>query len=145
MPRIRFTIDSHFENVRLVGQAINTICTSVCSTNTSYQVELATVEACNNIVEHAYNNQHGIIEIDVSLEDTLLELRLFDEGTPMTTPSKKPSEFSFNPNNIDDLPEGGMGLFLIDSIMDSSTYRREGNKNLLILTKQLNMRNNEGR
>lgn len=137
MAHIRFSIEGKFENVRLVGQAINTICVSVCSSATAYQVELATVEACNNIVEHAYETLEGSIDIDVRLLDTLLELCFIDSGLEMNSTAIFGKEFLYDPKDLDNLPEGGMGLYLIDTIMDSKEYKRENGKNYLFLTKQL--------
>lgn len=140
MPHIQFTINGQFENVALVGRAINTICTSVCSSATAYQIELATVEVCNNIVEHAYRSHEGLIEIDLTLQETLLELKFSDAGLAMERDLLTKPALEFNPDDLENVPEGGMGLYLIDTIMDSSSYSRIENTNVLVLTKQLNVR-----
>ena len=43
----------------------------------------------------------------------------------------------FDPNDIDGLPEGGMGLFIIEQLMDNNQYTVEGNKNTFTLVKKI--------
>jgi serine/threonine-protein kinase RsbW len=140
MSRIEFKIDGTFDNVRLVGQAINTICVNVCSTSTAYQIELATVEVCNNIVEHAYNESAGEIFIELTLDESHLTLRFLDTGIPVPEALTQPPTFEFDADNLDKLPEGGMGLYLIETIMDTREYSRLNNQNILTVTKQLRTR-----
>ncbi|TAE23349.1 MAG: ATP-binding protein [Candidatus Kapaibacterium sp.] len=140
MATIQFRIKGHLENVALVGQAINTICTSVCSASTAYQVELAAVEICNNIIEHAYSKSYGNIDILLKLEGTELSLQFTDSGASMPETAQAPPQLDFDPLNRPDLPEGGMGLYLIETIMDSSDYQRLENKNILTVRKQLRTR-----
>jgi serine/threonine-protein kinase RsbW len=140
MARIEFRIDGTFDNVRFVGQAINTICVNVCSTSTAYQIELASVEVCNNIIEHAYKDGSGEIHISLELEDTHLTLRFRDVGIPVPESLSQTQVFHYDKANIENLPEGGMGLYLIESIMDTREYSRIDNYNYLTLTKQLRTR-----
>jgi anti-sigma regulatory factor (Ser/Thr protein kinase) len=51
-----------------------------------------------------------------------------------------PPTLEFDANNLDKLPEGGMGLYLIDTIMDTREYTTSGNRNILTVTKQLRTR-----
>jgi serine/threonine-protein kinase RsbW len=140
MARIEFKIDGTFDNVRLVGQAINTICVNVCSTSTAYQIELATVEVCNNIIEHAYSDSSGEILVALELEDTHLTLRFRDSGIPVPEALFQAQAFEYDKSDLDNLPEGGMGLYLIHTIMDTREYSRIDNYNYLTVTKQLRTR-----
>ncbi len=140
MAKIQFRIEGHLENVALVGQAINTICTSVCSTSTAYQVEIAVVEICNNIIEHAYAQSSGMIDIALLLNGTELQLEFTDTGAAMPERLEAAPTLDFDPEKREELPEGGMGLFLIDTIMDSSETRRIQETNVLTVRKQLRTR-----
>ena len=44
----------------------------------------------------------------------------------------------FDPDDIDSLPEGGMGLFIIEQLMDENFYTVKGNKNIFTLVKTVN-------
>jgi serine/threonine-protein kinase RsbW len=140
MPRIEFKIDGTFDNIRLVGQAINTICINVCSTSTAYQIELATVEVCNNIVEHAYYETSGEIFIELTLDNSHLTLKFVDTGIPIPESLLQPASIEFDKDNLETLPEGGMGLYLIENIMDTREYAWSNNQNILTVTKQLRTR-----
>lgn len=92
--------------------------------------ELVLAEALNNIVEHAYAAQNGAIEIAIEMGDNGLNCTIVDHGAPMpgnTLPTGAPQDLS----NIDDLPEGGFGWFLIRSIALDLRYQRVQGQNHL--------------
>jgi serine/threonine-protein kinase RsbW len=92
--------------------------------------ELVLAEALNNIVEHAYAAQDGAIEIAIEMRDDGLDCTIVDHGAPMpghTLPQGKPQDLS----NLDDLPEGGFGWFLIRSIALDLQYQRVQDQNHL--------------
>jgi serine/threonine-protein kinase RsbW len=92
--------------------------------------ELVLAEALNNIVEHAYAAQEGAIEIAIEMGDDGLDCMIVDHGAPMpghALPQGKPQDLS----NLDDLPEGGFGWFLIRSIALDLNYQRVQGQNHL--------------
>lgn len=98
----------------------------------AHRVISAFVEAFNNAVKHAYRGRTtpGPIEVELLISPERLRLRVIDEGN------------SFKPENVpepdlDALPEGGMGLFIMRSFMDSVEYHREGARNVLTMEKAL--------
>lgn len=96
--------------------------------------EMCLVEALNNVVEHAYEMSGGNpIEINVLLSDLEFSITIIDEGKTRTN-FDKPS-LDFDPENIDSLPEGGMGLFIIEELMDETNYSRENGKNFFQMKK----------
>ncbi len=99
-------------------------------------IELALVEAANNIVEHAYSFDEGQpLQLSIYHRGDHVELLFFDQGPAFDyTRIAKPD---FNWNKLDDIPEGGWGIFLIDSIMDSVERDRQGNINILKMTRKL--------
>ncbi|AHG18840.1 hypothetical protein Z042_03870 [Chania multitudinisentens RB-25] len=107
-----------------------------------YQVDLASCEAFTNIVKHAvnYDDSQEVI-ITLSNDGHCLTLTLSDAG--IAIPDKvlreleHPSSLSPDPLVHSSWPEGGMGLILIQSMMDSVSYETENGRNILSLTKQL--------
>jgi serine/threonine-protein kinase RsbW len=76
-------------------------------------IKLAVAEACTNAIQHA----HGSVSIDIRCEalgDGLrINVRDFGNGTrPETIKSR----------DLDDERVGGLGVFLIRSLMDDVTY-----------------------
>ncbi|WP_337262794.1 MULTISPECIES: ATP-binding protein [unclassified Serratia (in: enterobacteria)] len=107
-----------------------------------YQVDLASCEAFTNIVKHAvnYDDSQNVI-ITLSNDGQQLMLTLADNGVAIPDEIRRelghaPS-FSPDPLVQSSWPEGGMGLLLIQSMMDNVSYQTENGRNILTLTKQL--------
>jgi serine/threonine-protein kinase RsbW len=97
-------------------------------------VEICLVEALNNIIKHAYLGDHTKqIDINVRKDNEFLELRMIDEGKPRD--SLVINELNFDPEDIENLPEGGMGLFIIKQLMDEMDYYTVNGKNYFTLKK----------
>ena len=135
MKSIKLKIKSRLENVSLVGLTVNKICSTVpFSEDDVYQTELCVVEACNNVIKHAYSNRPDQdIEINIDLDLDKITFNILDIGRPMES-DILPS-LDFDPNDSDQLPEGGMGLFLVNQIMNKVEYKNHNGQNNLTLTK----------
>lgn len=135
---IRLIIDSRLENVSLVGGAVRGIANTLCmDSTTSYQLELCVVEAVNNDIKHAYHCQAGhSVEIDVLLYPDRLTFKIYNRGKSMNP--AKVELFSFDPSKIETLPEGGMGLYILNSLMDEVHYETINGQNILTLVKYVN-------
>lgn len=134
---IRLIIDSRLENVSLVGGAVRGIANTLCmDSTTSYQLELCVVEAVNNDIKHAYHCQAGhSVEIDVLLYPDRLTFKIYNRGKSMNP--AKVELFSFDPSKIETLPEGGMGIYILNSLMDEVHYKTINGQNILTLVKYL--------
>ncbi len=100
------------------------------SDNSRGAVEIVLAEVMNNIAEHAYASFPGKIEVWITAHDGFLFVRVADTGLPMPggePPGGKPNEAA----EVQNLPEGGFGWFLIRSLTQGLTYRREGGHNRL--------------
>ncbi len=135
---IKLIIKSKLENVSLVGITVNKICSIIpFSKIDAYQTELCIVEACNNIIKYAYvNDPDGELEVDVKLCIDKIMFEICDTGQTMST-SISPT-LEFNPEDLDEIPAGGMGLFIINKIMNNVNYKNNKGRNVLTLTKYYN-------
>lgn len=81
-----------------------------------YDVQVATDEACSNIIEHAYGGEGcGAIECTCRINDDGLTVVLRDHGRPFD-PSSVPE-----PNlhtSLEDRNVGGLGLYFVRKLMD---------------------------
>jgi len=81
-----------------------------------YDVKLAVNEAVANIIEHAYQwRDDGQIIVDLLGREGELEIHLRDFG-------RKVEASRLRSRDLDDFRDGGIGLFLIQTLMDSVTY-----------------------
>lgn len=93
-------------------------------------VELVLAEAMNNVVEHAYRDSSGVIELRVANCVEGLFCEVLDDGAGMGG-MPLGEEPSGEPGPLEDTPEGGFGWFLIRSLARDLSYAREGGRNRL--------------
>ncbi len=85
-------------------------------------------EIFNNIVLHSYGGgSDDEIVIELSRSDDRLVAQITDHGAPFD-PSVTP------PPDLDNLPEGGMGIFIARAFLDAANYQ-PGPPNLWTLEK----------
>ncbi|MBI3796192.1 MAG: ATP-binding protein, partial [Deltaproteobacteria bacterium] len=130
-------INSSLQHVALVGVAVKALCTSLSLPQVdAYQLELCAVEAVTNAIKHAYDSKPGFsVQVSFAIYPDKLVLTVCDEGRKM--PQLVIPSLDFDPTNLESLPESGMGLFLIQRIMDEVTYASHHGKNALTMIKRL--------
>jgi len=92
-----------------------------------YFIKTALDEACSNIVRHAFRKKAGSIKIRVQDDGEKVILSVIDGGEPFpyrSTTRRTPGDL------IETAAEGGLGLSLIERLMDDVRYirRRHGNE-----------------
>ena len=136
---ITLAIDSRPENISLVGMAVHRLCEDLgFAVEDCYSLELCSVEAVSNSVRHAYRGQpdHTVI-VRLTLLEQGVEIRVLDNGTPVPLEKQVPRDLEIDPKDPSSIPAGGRGLFLIHALMDRVEFAREGDSNLLLMTKSL--------
>ncbi|MEM8592686.1 MAG: ATP-binding protein [Pseudomonadota bacterium] len=95
-------------------------------------VELVLAEVLNNVAEHAYEEKgDGKIALDMAYITGGISIELEDYGKPMPG-GKTPLAMQANLDvDIEDLPEGGFGWFLIGELAKDLVYERRGEANHL--------------
>jgi len=134
------SIDSRMEEVRLVGEAARNIAEKLKFVNANAgTVELAAVEAVNNTIEHAHKYEPGkTITVVFSQTASCLSIAIKDTGPAIPEETQKTildnsPIFPDTDVEVSDLSEGGWGLSLIKSLVDSLDYRRESDINVMTL------------
>lgn len=129
--------DSRLENVELLARAVRGLVAAAgLEGRECARVELAVDEALNNVIRHAYRHEPGHpVELVFTLDERCFTLEVADEGAPM--PPRRAPVLDFDPGDLEHLPEGGMGLFIIHSVMDQVEYRSAGGRNSLVMTRRL--------
>lgn len=90
--------------------------------------KIAVSEAVTNAVKHAYKHseQNGMINICFELFDDKIKIIISDQGESFDYESTKSKLGPYQENeNIDFLREGGLGVFLIESLMDEVKVSKE--------------------
>lgn len=96
-------------------------------------VELVLAEVLNNIVEHAYPDpaSAGRISISCVHHPDGLHLQVTDQGMPMPNGQAPLGQKVSLDVDLEDLPEGGFGWFLIQDLAKDVLYKRVGGENQL--------------
>jgi anti-sigma regulatory factor (Ser/Thr protein kinase) len=98
-------------------------------------LNLALEEAVSNVIMYAYpKDSDGLVEIEAILKDNLLEFFISDNGQPFDPTEAPQADVTLS---AEERPIGGLGIYLVRSIMDSVSYERADGKNILHLTKQI--------
>ncbi len=134
--RIIFTIEADLKNVFMVGLAVNRICAHLAfSELDAHQLETCVVEALNNVIKHAYRfDESRMVTVVVTAAAEFVQFDVCDDGHSMGTLTKR--TLDFDPKDISSLPESGMGLYIIQQIMDSVEYRTIEGNNILSMTRR---------
>ncbi|MEL6188114.1 MAG: ATP-binding protein, partial [Myxococcota bacterium] len=78
----------------------------------------------------------GPIEVAMSVDPRVLQVEVRDGGHTFV-PDDVPEP------DLDALPEGGLGLFIIRNFMDEVRYERRGLQNVLMMRKRLDVSEEE--
>lgn len=99
---------------------------------------LACTEALNNAIIHAHGrDEKQSVSVAVSLSDTEIKASIRDQGEGLAL-AEKLAKLPENPyEDADELPESGLGLWLIRRGADRVEYLREPDGNRLVLTLRL--------
>ncbi|MCK4338693.1 MAG: ATP-binding protein [Candidatus Cloacimonetes bacterium] len=99
-----------------------------------FDVNLTLDELITNIISYGYEDEdeHKII-VTIWLNGNQLKLKIVDDGLPFNPLTiQEPDHLT---QTLDDRPMGGLGIYLVRKLMDHLEYKREQNKNMLLLTK----------
>jgi anti-sigma regulatory factor (Ser/Thr protein kinase) len=134
-------MDQKLIRIRSRLEEVNEICQAVSDAaenagfddRTSYAIELAVCEACENIVVHGYGeDEDGAIEVRISGETGDFIVDITDDAPEFNPASVEPSP----PTPANDPPAGGFGLHILQQVMDEVSYTRKGDQNRLRLVKR---------
>jgi serine/threonine-protein kinase RsbW len=97
----------------------------------AYQLNLVLTEATVNVIKHAHGDDpKNCVRISIHIQENELTIKVYDQGQGFNLDTVPLPDFD-NPE------ENGMGLFLIRSLMDSVTYTRQADCNVLEIIKCL--------
>jgi len=88
-------------------------------------------EATINAIKHGtMTNPSDTVRITINIQENELNIKVYDHGQGFDLESVPLPD-------LDQPKEGGMGIFFIRTLMDSVTYTRQGDCNVLEIIKRL--------
>jgi len=98
-----------------------------------HDLKLVSEELLANIINHGYKkNATGTIDITISVDAQRARITFTDSGKAFNPLDNK------DPDTLNNLSEGGMGLLLIRSLTDEQCYKRDNKLNVFTVTKNYN-------
>lgn len=130
------TLDATVANIERVTTFVNDLLEQHnCSMKAQMQIAVAIDEIFCNISSYAYGDAGGLATVSVSFTDAPAAVICFsDEGIPYNPLEKEDPDTSLS---AEQRQIGGLGIFMVKNLMDDMTYRRDGNKNILTITKKI--------
>jgi len=140
-PLIKLTIPAQAEYIDIVRFTLYGVASKA---GFSYEdiedMKVAVSEACNNAVLHAYDyHNDGVIDVTFELENDHMYISIKDYGNSFKYEQLPP--VVLNNKSLDDIVPGGLGIFMMEALMDSVEIRTDLGTEI-ILTKRIS-RNEE--
>ncbi len=132
----KLKIPSDTENLEIIRKFVAGIARKVGFKNDDiHKIELAVDEACTNVIQHAYKNQKKqSIDIAIKLDFQKFSIVITDKG----------EGFDFQEIDIPQMDEylaelrvGGLGIYLMKTLMDEVNYKKTNGKNQVRMVKYL--------
>jgi serine/threonine-protein kinase RsbW len=134
-------IESDLGAMAPVAQAVRELALPVIGDEGAGDLELAIVEAISNVIRHGYGPAGGPVKVEAeAVPGDGVTIRVHDWGRPIPGDALAGaglSRFDFDPDDLDAIPSGGMGLSLITAVMDDVAYRSDEGQNVLTLRRGL--------
>ena len=99
--------------------------------NLIFKVNLVLEELGINIMKNGYDDGLHDFEIVLTSEPDTLKVEVIDDGRPFDPLNDAP--IPDLESSLDDRPVGGLGIYLVRSMVDRMHYRRTGDQNRLTL------------
>jgi serine/threonine-protein kinase RsbW len=93
------------------------------------KLDLVLEEILVNIARYAYQPGSGDVEVAYAVDGSgILAVEISDKGRIFNPLEANPPDLS---GGLADRPIGGLGIFLVQQLVDSITYRREHDRNMV--------------
>lgn len=133
MPTLRLIADVH--SLEQIRSYVTRACQALgLNSDDVWAVQLATDEACSNVLVHAYAGQPGVLEVRVEGEPEGIRITIRDWGDPFD-PEAVPEPDLTLP--LEKRKVGGLGVYMMRKLMDEITYdfdAEQGNTLVMLRT-----------
>ena len=140
MNKVILIITNNLENARLAGLCAREVAGEFFDEESLAKIELAIIETVNNCIEHAYDGfGNHQIAITFYLTDERFSIEITDQGKAIESKQLENinQDFYYDPEDIGNLPEGGMGLKIIKNCVDEVIYQNVNGSNRWLLMKRI--------
>ncbi len=134
------TLHNDVKQIELLTEFIEVLCEELgLDTMLTFNLNLVLEEAVTNVIMYAYpqNEDHTMtLKTWTEQSDNVIAFELKDQGKPFNPIEEAPEVDTTL--SADERQIGGLGIFLINKIMDEVAYRYDGGSNILTMKKNIN-------
>ncbi len=131
--RVRLSLNDQFRDATQLRKLITKICPRLgFGRERVYHIGCAVDEAFTNILRHSYKNNTGDVQIELYADREKVVVRIKDWGDPFDSKAVNRSSLE---TIVHEQREGGLGLLVMEKLMDTVEYTRTEESNELTLTK----------
>ena len=94
------------------------------------KIEICLEEVYVNIASYAYGDKSGTARISAEKNDNEITLKFEDKGISYNPLQKEDPDITLS---LEERPIGGLGIFMVKEMVKDIEYKREDEKNILIL------------
>ncbi|MEM7018596.1 MAG: ATP-binding protein [Pseudomonadota bacterium] len=130
--------DPAINHIELLSECMRKLCSLTPLDQKAIEdINLSLVEGVNNVIEHSYAYRPGeAVQVNVSLQPDRVIIDIVDTGAGLENGVLPQIQLNtFDPQDTQNLPEGGWGLFIMSNGMDELQYSRVDGTNTLTLCK----------
>ncbi len=129
--------ESSFKNLSVLAKDLEGFCARAgVDEAVAYAFELCLDELFTNIVSYGYGEgNEGSVSLELSVSDGVMSAEISDSAKPFD-PFVQAAAPDLN-RPLEDRDIGGLGIFFIKRTMDKVSYRRDGGRNVVRLSKRL--------
>ena len=128
------TLHNDIAQIALLPEFVETVADQAkLSLETTSNLNLALEEAVANVISYAYpEGTDGVVDIDACVTEHEVSFVITDSGKAFDPTAKE--ELDINAG-VEERPIGGLGIHLVRTIMDTVSYERKEEQNILTITK----------
>jgi anti-sigma regulatory factor (Ser/Thr protein kinase) len=136
MLKHHLTLHNNIEEIPQLADFVDVVCEEAgTDASLAMSINLALEEAVTNSMLYGYpEGTAGLVEIEGGDDGSMLTFIVSDSGVPFDPTQQAEADVTLG---VEDRPIGGLGIFLVREIMDEVRYERQGDRNVLTLSKQL--------
>ncbi len=134
--KYRLELTNDVQQVPLLNTFVDAMCDEAGATPAlTMQMNLAIEEAVVNVMNYAYpKGTKGDILLTARLSDDTLTFVISDKGIPFNPTLQKPADTTLS---AEERQIGGLGIHLVRQLMDTVSYERRNDMNILTLSKSI--------
>lgn len=131
------TLANRLQEIERLAAVVESFCaTHHLPDDVAYAFNLSLDEVVTNVISYAYPDaREHAIDVRLLVDDEVMMAEVTDRGrafNPLDVPPPADLDAPIEARRI-----GGLGLHLVRKMMDDLAYRREGDRNVLTLSKRV--------